>query len=124
MGSKSKRRNHQPPPQSRVIPAGQVPLIDPNRQHQEAQQQQAVIGSKIENLTAQLFVENVYIDTIKPEDEYREYVSAMVRRSIDAALIFAKELWNVEAKRMPSPAEAESLTNARQATPPQPIIEE
>lgn len=95
-----KQRGHRPPPQSRQqVPPGQVPLIDPNRQQAQQQQAAAVLQQRIESIAATIFSENAVINLGQEDEEFDEQITQVAQRSIDAALVFGRELWGVQAQR-------------------------
>lgn len=99
-----------PPRQSRIPIAGGVAL-DQVAQQKAIQEAQARV--RVEGLAAGVFAQNIDIDA---EDLESECIN-VAQRSIDSALIFAREVWGLHGQRV-RPAAGPS-----DSPPPQPIIE-
>lgn len=106
-------RMHRPPIQSRApVTDGGVGLdqIAAMRKQREAQ-----LRAQVEGIAAGIYSSSVDLDC--DDSEFNDLCVLYARRSIDAALIFAREIWGVQAQRVQA-AEAPSG-----AEPPKPIIE-
>lgn len=121
MGKKS--RGHRAPQQSRVVPAGSVPIIDPEARKQAELQQQAIIEQKIQSLVAGIYTDNVDLD-IEDDEEFELASTRTLERSFDAAVIFARNVWGLQIQRNPTRQQQEAERDERMSNPPQPIVEE
>ncbi len=98
-----KRERHRQPPQGRGIPAGQVPVIDPEAQQRAQAQAEAQIRARVEGVAAQIFTDVAaeVIRVVGPDDNDKLEASLTdaASVSIDAALVLGRELWGVQAQR-------------------------
>lgn len=93
----SKKRGHRPPPQGFAQP---VPDIRQNMQAKQNQQQQ--VRLQVEQLAATIYARSVahYCREAAEGDEPDEDLFIRVcDRSADAALVFARRVWGIQAER-------------------------
>lgn len=108
-----KSRGFMAPRQSRVTPgetAGGIGLDDvaKNKAMQEAQ-----VRARVEMLASAIYAQNVFNDP--EETDFDESCVKLSHLSIDAALIFAREVWGVRGQRVRAFAPQDDVL------PPQPV---
>lgn len=121
MGSRSKYQGRRSVPFSKQpnlqqnVTHGGVPL---DQLQQQKAMQEAQVRARVEGLAAAVYAQNVDLDFGPTVDAFENHCSETAQVAIDAALIFAREVWGIQGKRM-----APAVCNDPDVEAPQPIIE-
>lgn len=124
----AKQRNHNRPPVQSYQQVNPAAAADLRQVAQAKAQQEAAVRQRVEGIAVGIFVE-VQKDLAKNDGlsdrEFEKRTEGNVARSVDSALIFAREVWGINASRKQAAGGAGPVTPVPEDEPKQtsPIIQ-